>query len=271
MSAGSFVSSPTHTLKTNKVSRQDLRIYASEVQLDQSKLYFDINGFLSEFTIAIILIIYRHSLAFYSVANPVNLARLASSVCSIMGIDPHLIHIDAVGAYGMLSRFVPALATEEEDKKFRETQGDDKAANCHAKTVLARSFTRAISTLLSEPGVGVLVLQGNDTFSSNWTRFISWIEHQNPLTIVIFAFHYYIVEANPSLKDLCQVHSKWTHYAVFTFRDIIDFEQDSLNCTHIQALKIYCLARQEHRDQMLQHNIGSRWTRLPFAKDCALR
>jgi len=231
-----------------KVARNTPHIHVSEIQLDQDKTYFDISGFLSEYDVANVLIICRHSATFSSVPNHVNVGRIAAGVCSTLGINPRLARIDAVGAYGMPSRAVPSLPTKEEEEAIQNQQAYDKSH----KPGSAKSFTRAISWLLSLPGLGVLILQGNDTLSDKWSRLVAWMEHQDPDTLVVFAFHINVAEANHILEDLCQVCSKWMEHAIFSLRDVIDFEQGRLNCSRVRTLKTCCLARQDHKDRQLQ-------------------
>ena len=231
-----------------KVARNTPHIYVSENQLDRSKTYFDMNGFLSEYNVANILVIYRHPAAFCSVPNHVNVARIAAGACIILGINPQVARIDAVGAYSRPSRAVPTLPSKEEEEAMQNQQAYDKS---HEPGPV-RSFTGAISWLLSLPGLSVLVLQGNDTLSANWSRLVAWMEHQDPDTLVVFAFHVNVAEANHILEDLCQVCSKWMEHAIFSLRDVIDFEQGRLNCSRVRTLKTCCLARQDHKDRQLQ-------------------
>lgn len=148
-----------------KVSRITSHIYVSEIQLYRNKTYFDINGFLSEYNVADVLIIYRHSATCSSVPNHVNVARIAVGVCSILGINPQVARIDAVGAYSMPSRAVPAVPTKEEEEAIQKQKAYDKSY----KPGPARFFTRTYSWRLSMPGPSVFVLRGNDTISANWS------------------------------------------------------------------------------------------------------
>ena len=105
-----------------KISRKSAQVYISEVQLDTSKLLYVAGGYPPDFKVANILVVYRHTRRFTKVKYQFDHALTASNACSALGINPNLVRIDGLGAYGLPSRSVPTMPDKKAERIMQNSE-----------------------------------------------------------------------------------------------------------------------------------------------------